>query len=127
MLGSANIYAVIAVKDLEAAKKFYGGTLGLEQASEHPGGAVVYKTGDTMVQVYQSSLAGTNQATTASWKTDDVEGVVAALEGKGIAFEHYDSMPGVERDGSIHRMGPMTAAWFKDPDGNILCVANLLG
>ena len=42
---------------------------------------------------------------------------------RGVAFEHYD-MPGINWDGDVMVAGPMKAAWFKDPDGNILCMMN---
>ena len=125
MLGDANAYATIAVKDLAAAKQFYADTLGLvaEEGGEDPGG-VFYKTGSTKVFVYQSSYAGTNQATTATWGVPNTDEVVKALAAKGITFEHYDSIPGVTLEGDVHVMGELRAAWFKDPDGNILNVVN---
>jgi hypothetical protein len=48
---------------------------------------------------------------------------VKELKAKGVQFEHYD-LPGMTRDGDVHRGGPMTVAWFKDPGGNILSVQN---
>jgi hypothetical protein len=74
--------------------------------------------------VYPSEYAGTNKATYASWTVDDVAATVTELKGKGIAFEQYD-LPGMTRDGDIHTMGPETAAWFKDPDGNILAISSM--
>ena len=46
---------------------------------------------------------------------------VVALKGRGVAFEHYD-MPGITRKGDVHLTGRSKAAWFKDPDGNILAI-----
>ena len=57
----------------------------------------------------------------------DVDKVAAALKEKGVRFEQYDNMPGATRDGDIHVMGEMRAAWFKDPDGNILNIVNRMG
>ena len=126
MLGDADIGPAIAVKDIEAAKKFYGGVLGLKQSGEDPGG-VIYKSGNSTVLVYPSQYAGTNQATYAGWVVDDVEAVANELKGKGVTLEQYDSIPGVKREGDIHLMGDMKAIWFKDPDGNILSVSNMPG
>lgn len=123
MLGESNVAAAIAVKDLEAAKKFYGETLGLKMDHESPGG-VTFTSGSSKLFVYPSQYAGSNKATYAGWEADDVEGVVEALKGKGVTFEQYDNMPGVTRQGDIHVMGELKAAWFKDPDGNILSVTN---
>jgi hypothetical protein len=72
--------------------------------------------------VYESQFAGTNQATAATSTIDgDLEGVVSSLKAKGVTFEHYD-FPGMERHGDIHMTGKSRAAWFKDPDGNILAL-----
>lgn len=122
MLSEGTVIATVATKDINKAKEFYGSTLGLTVAEEKPDG-VLYKSGEGKILVYQSGTAGTNQATCASWTVDDVEGAVEELKGKGISFEQYD-IPGVTREGDIHVMGPLKAAWFKDPDGNILAVSN---
>lgn len=126
MLGSNDVCACLAVKDMDAAKKFYGETLGLEAATESPAGTF-YKSGNGGVFVYPSSFAGTNQATAAAWMIDDVEGAVEELKAKGVTFEHYDNIPEVTLQGDIHVSGDMKAAWFKDPDGNILNIVNQVG
>ena len=51
----------------------------------------------------------------------DLEDVVNALKAKGVTFEHYD-FPGMKREGDLHVTGNSRAAWFKDPDGNILAI-----
>lgn len=122
MLTDSTAHAVVAVKDLDQAKKFYGETLGLKLKTEIPGG-LLFASGNSDVFVYSSEFAGTNKATCVFWESDDVDGCVAELKSKGIVFESYD-MPGVQHEGDIHVMGSMRAAWFKDPDGNILNVTN---
>ncbi len=122
MLNQSTVFATIAVKDIAAGKAFYGGTLGLEQTDENPGG-VTYQSGTGKLFVYQSETAGTGQATCASWDVTDIEAVVADLKAKGVTFEHYD-FPGGSLEGDIHNMGGMKAAWFKDPDGNVLAVGS---
>lgn len=120
-----NLVSTVAVKDIEAAKKFYGETLELKQVDENMGG-VTYQCGTGKLFVYQSPTAGTNKATCAAWQVDDLEAAVKELKAKDIAFEHYD-LPGGTRDGDIHTMGPFKAAWFKDPDGNIFSLDNEKG
>jgi catechol 2,3-dioxygenase-like lactoylglutathione lyase family enzyme len=123
MLADTPIVAVLAVSDIDRAKEFYGGTLGLpEEPAEEPEGVVYRCGGDTRVLVYQSRFAGTNRATAAGWRVDDLEATVTELQAKGVRFEEYDEIPGVERDGVIHRSGSISGAWFKDPDGNILAL-----
>ena len=124
MLSDAPVVAVVAVKDIERAKEFYGGTLGLSgEPGEEPDGVHYRCGGGTRILVYQSGYAGTNQATAAGWQVDDLEGTIADLQSKGVTFEEYDSIPGVTRDGAIHRSGNIAGAWFKDPDGNILAIS----
>jgi catechol 2,3-dioxygenase-like lactoylglutathione lyase family enzyme len=120
MLEGAPIVAVVAVADLDRAKEFYGATLGLREADVvDPGGVMYACGGGSQLLVYQSGLAGTNEATAAAWEVEDLDAEVSMLRSKGIAFERYE-MPGVVRDGDIHEIGGIRAAWFKDPDGNIL-------
>jgi hypothetical protein len=70
--------------------------------------------------VYESEFAGTNKATSATWGVgDELETIVQTLKKAGVKFEHYD-LPGLRREGDIHVAGEFRAAWFKDPDGNIL-------
>ena len=123
MLGEINVQPMLPVKDLAAAERYYGETLGLERVAGEPGTAAVYRSGDTTLCVYRSEFAGTNQGTAALWEVDDVEGQVAELKRKGVKFEHYD-MPGLTREGDIHRSGEFRVAWWKDPAGNILSVQN---
>jgi len=119
-LGTKDVAATIAVKDLGTAKTFYEGKLGLKPIDSDESEVLMYRSGHSTIVVYRSQYAGTNRATAATWSVgDDVEEVVEALRAKGVAFEHYD-MPGMKREGDVHKAGKMKAAWFKDPDGNIL-------
>jgi catechol 2,3-dioxygenase-like lactoylglutathione lyase family enzyme len=123
VLGNTGAIATIAVKKIEPARKFYEGILGLKPVPTEETGVQTYKSGNSDVLVYESRYAGTNKATAATWGVEDLEGVVRDLKAKGIRFEHYD-MPGTARKGDIHGTGKTKAAWFKDPDGNILAVVS---
>ena len=123
MLGDKDAIATIAVRDFPAAKKFYEGILGLKPTPSEEPEVVTYKSGKSSVLVYKSQFAGTNKATAATWIIDDVEKTAKALKAKGVVFEHYD-MPGMTLKGDVHVAGKMKAAWFKDPDGNILALVS---
>jgi catechol 2,3-dioxygenase-like lactoylglutathione lyase family enzyme len=123
MLRDADAVAMVAVKDLGKAAKFYEETLGLNRVAAEGQEVVVYESGDTRLNVYRSSFAGTNKATAVTWTVDDIDAVVRTLKSKGVTFEHYD-MPNTKHEGDVHVSGGMKVAWFKDPDGNILSVAN---
>ena len=120
MLGNIDAVANLAAKDMTVARRFYEDTLGLTQVDSEGDEVVVYRSGNTRIQVYRSSFAGTNQATAVSWQVGaDIGRLVAALKAKGLRFEHYD-MPETKREGDLHVADGMKMAWFKDPDGNIL-------
>jgi catechol 2,3-dioxygenase-like lactoylglutathione lyase family enzyme len=124
MLADKQAAANLAVKDLEAARRFYEGTLGLEPVGREGEDLIAYRSGVSTILVYQSQYAGTNKATAVTWTVGDkLEEIVRALKAKGVAFEHYD-LPGMTRKGDVHVAEGMKAAWFKDPDGNILCVVS---
>ena len=123
MLRDSDAVAMVAVKDLGKAAKFYEETLGLNRVGAEGQEALTYESGDTTLNVYRSSFAGTNKATAVTWTVNDIEDVVETLKAKGVKFEHYD-MPNMKHEGDVHVSGHMKVAWFKDPDGNILSVAN---
>ena len=123
MLADKDAVATIAVKDLKAAKKFYGDILGLKPTPVPEPEVLNYKSGNSTVLVYKSQFAGSNKATSVTWIVDDVDATVKDLKAKGVAFEHYD-FPGMTRKGDVHIAGKSKAAWFKDPDGNILAVVS---
>ena len=120
MLGKKDAIATVAVKDLETAKRFYEDKLGLEKGPDQSDQVSTYKTGNSSLVVYTSAFAGTNKATTVTWGAGgDFDEIVKSLQSKGVAFERYDDLPGVTREGDVHRVGDLKLAWFKDPDGNI--------
>jgi catechol 2,3-dioxygenase-like lactoylglutathione lyase family enzyme len=125
MLKDHDSSAILAVADLERARAFYGGTLGLEPAEEGAEeGVLVYRTGATRLIVYVSEYAGTNRANAVVWGVgEDIDSIVEALEAKGASFEHY---PGIGRlEGNVHHAGGMKLVWLRDPDGNILHLNNM--
>ena len=119
MLGKADATPMIAVKDIDRARSFYEGKLGLDAKDAMDGEVLEVRAGDSIVNVYRSEFAGTNKATALTFEVDDIGEEVRALKDKGIFFEEYD-MPGLERHGDIYVGEGMKTAWFKDPDGNIL-------
>jgi catechol 2,3-dioxygenase-like lactoylglutathione lyase family enzyme len=119
MLGKADAMPMIAVKDIDRARKFYEDTLGLDTRDAMGGEVLEVKSGDTVINVYRSEHAGTNKATALTFAVDDIEAEVRDLKDKGIFFEQYD-MPGLEKRGDLYVAEGMKTTWFKDPDGNIL-------
>lgn len=121
LIADGNVVATVAVNDIGAGKKFYGDKLGLKQVDENPGG-VTYKVGDGRLFVYPSPTAGSGKATSAFFELKDFDAAMKELKDAGVTFEQYDEMPGM-KDG-VMDMDGMKAAWFKDPDGNILGIGS---
>jgi catechol-2,3-dioxygenase len=122
MLKDKDATATIAVKDVERARQFYQDVVGLTPLPATEPDAIPFKSGTSSILVYKSDFAGTNRATAATWMLDDeLDDTIKTLKSKGVKFEHYD-MPGVTRQGDVHVTGESRAAWFKDPDGNIIAL-----
>lgn len=123
-LGERPFSATIPAKDLAATRRFYEDVLGLAVQDENEG-AITYRSGDTLVQLYPTQYAGTAQHTLGGWHVDDIEATVAALQRKGVTFEEYD-FPGLKTENGIAVTGNERAAWFKDPEGNILAIYEIV-
>jgi predicted enzyme related to lactoylglutathione lyase len=123
MLNDSKVEANIPASDLNRARGFYADKLGLTPTQELLGEVLVYRTaGGTAFQVYRTDYAGQAGHTIAQWHVADIDSEVRDLKAKGVSFEVYD-MPGVQWDGEIASMEGMgRAAWFKDSEGNIMCI-----
>ena len=123
MLSGSRVEANIPAGDLARAPDLYADKLGLTPSGEFEGVQLTYRTtGGTTFNVYQTEYAGQAGHTIAQWHVDDIESQVHDLKAKGVTFERYD-LPGAEWNGDIAWMSGMgRAAWFRDREGNIMCV-----
>jgi catechol 2,3-dioxygenase-like lactoylglutathione lyase family enzyme len=118
LLSDKRTYTTIPVSNLEQATRFYTDTLDLKPEMITEGG-VMYSSGGTQFFVYPSAFKAAGH-TQMSWIVGDINAEVATLKAKGIEFEEFDR-PGVETVDGISRVGPAVwAAYFRDPDGNLL-------
>jgi catechol 2,3-dioxygenase-like lactoylglutathione lyase family enzyme len=122
-LGSGEAVATVRVRDVRAARKFYEDVLGLTPGPDRSGDAVAYEGARSRVFVYASPIADEAPPTSITWICDDVDATVGALRARGVVFEHYD-LPGVRCEGDVHVVGNRRAAWFRDPDGNVLAIVS---
>ena len=106
MLGTKDAMATVAVRDLDAAKKFYEQTLGLKRVAGAPAEAPVYQAGKLRLLVYQSKYAGTNQATAVTWDAGEDVGLSGVRRGAGTDWVR------VPRDLSVRRSGASGADTF---------------
>jgi extradiol dioxygenase family protein len=125
MLKDHDSSAILAVGDLGRARAFYGEMLGLDLAEAgEEAGVLIYRTGATRLVVYRSEHAGANRANAVVWGVgEELDAIVAALEAKGAAFEHYPEIGRLE--GNVHHAGGEKLVWLKDPDGNILHINSM--
>jgi catechol 2,3-dioxygenase-like lactoylglutathione lyase family enzyme len=120
MFRDTNAFSGFSVDDLEQAKEFYGGTLGLEVAEEH--GLLHLKLGSgAAVLVYPKENHEPATFTILNFPVEDIEAAVAALRAAGVEFEHYEGELQTDEQGIFRDAGPLIA-WFRDPAGNILSV-----
>ncbi|XLZ70158.1 VOC family protein [Massilia sp. SR12] len=124
MLADKEAIAMIAVKDLVAADRFYSDVLGLEKLDSPEQEVLIFRSGTTRLNVYRSPYAGSNKATSVAWNVgNEIETIAARLKAKGVRFEHYD-MPGLTLIGDIHAGERMKVAWFRDAEDNILSIVS---
>jgi catechol 2,3-dioxygenase-like lactoylglutathione lyase family enzyme len=118
MLDRCVVIAFAAATDLDRAREFYQGTLGLTLVDQNPF-ACVFDVCGTMLRVTAVAHVATPGYTILGWRVDDIYGTVAGLRARGVSFTRYEQMG--QDDNSIW-MAPNgdRIAWFTDPDGNTL-------
>jgi catechol 2,3-dioxygenase-like lactoylglutathione lyase family enzyme len=128
MLKDAEIGAVVPVSDVEQAIEFYGNVLGLEMQERRDdlpqNREAEFRAGDGTLLAYESVGAGQSRHTVAGFRVRDIDATVAGLRDRGVQFEEYD-LPDLKTENGIATVGDVRAAWFRDPDGNILAVESI--
>lgn len=125
MIDGKKVFSSFAVKDLTAAKQFYGQTLGLD-IEENEMGLQLNVAGGNGIFMYPKPNHQPASYTILNFPVDDIDQAVDELTTKGIKFQHYDEgqlktdEKGIAR-GRTAGMGP-DIAWFLDPSGNVLSV-----
>ena len=121
MFKDSKAFSGFAVKDLAAARTFYGETLGLD-AREGPMGMLELHLGSgAVVLVYPKDDHEPANYTMLNLPVKDVDAAVDQLTRAGVKMEHYGADFGQDEKGIARGEGP-TIAWFKDPSGNIIAV-----
>lgn len=121
-LRESHAFSGFSVNEIEAAKAFYGETLGLETEIEETMGILTLKLpGGNNVLVYPKDDHEPATYTCLNFPVDDIDDAVSSLSALGITFEQYPDLKTDENGISRGNGGP-NIAWFKDPAGNILSV-----
>jgi catechol 2,3-dioxygenase-like lactoylglutathione lyase family enzyme len=119
MFTNTKAFSGFAVDDVEAARAFYGDTLGLKTSEEH-GILTLHIADDRPTIVYPRPGHTPAEYTILNFPVDDIDQTVDDLAARGVEFERYDGFD--QDDRGIHRGGGPLIAWFKDPAGNVLSV-----
>ena len=118
MFENTKAFSGFSVDDTDAARQFYGETLGIE-VDEANGLLTLRIAGDRPTLIYPKPDHEPAAFTILNFPVDDIEAAVDELTARGVAIEHYDGM--TDEKGIMRHGGPLIA-WFKDPAGNTLSV-----
>jgi catechol 2,3-dioxygenase-like lactoylglutathione lyase family enzyme len=122
MLALAPMTTILPVKSMARARAFYEEKLGLAPLGAKGDGKFVFRCGNGALIALFPKAEGTKAEHTAiSFEVDDIGRAIAALEAQGIAFHDYD-LPGFRTVDHVCVLGSEKAAWFSDPEGNIVCL-----
>ena len=119
MLADRRVHTTLPTLDVERLRRWYEDVLGFVPFAERPG-AVLYKTAaGSLFALSRAGSASAGTTTQMAFTVDDVDGEVADLRDRGVEFETYETPATFD---GIATIGPGRAAWFKDPDGNLLAL-----
>ena len=121
MLTNAPVTTMLPVVDLDRARHFYEDRLGLRPLGSAPDGKFMYACGGATLALFPKSGGTKAEHTAMSFEVDDIVSEIAELESRGVVFEDYD-LPGLRTEAHVCVLGSEKAAWFKDTEGNYLCL-----
>lgn len=120
-LAGSQVTCMLPVKDLDRARQFYEQQLGLVPVGLKPDGKFVYRCGGTELALFPKPEGTKAEHTAVSFKVEQIDTAVAELGRRGVRFADYD-LPGLKTVEHVCVLGSEKAAWFEDPEGNILCL-----
>jgi catechol 2,3-dioxygenase-like lactoylglutathione lyase family enzyme len=121
MLGNTAVTTMLPVIDMARARAFYEGRLGLVPGGFRPDGKFVYRVAGSTIALFPKPGGTKAEHTAISFQVADIEATIAQLKGAGVVFEDYD-FPDFKTVNHVCVLGAEKAAWFKDPEGNFLCL-----
>ena len=121
MLSDSSVTTMLPVKDLDRARAFYEGCLGLRPGGFRPDGKFVYAVGGSTLALFPKPEGTKADHTAISFRVADIAANIEELKRAGVVFEDYD-FPGLKTVNHVCVLGAEKAAWFKDTEGNYLCI-----
>ena len=126
-LRSAPMTVILPVRDLERARSFYERALDLEPAGARADGKFLYRCANgALLALFPKSEGTKAEHTAVSFEVRDIAAAIESLEKRGVTFHDYD-LPGFRTVNHVCVLGSERAAWFSDPEGNILCIHEDVG
>lgn len=125
IVSQSQVTCMLPVKDLQRARRFYEQALQLEPIGSQPDGKFVYQCGHTQVALFPKAEGTKAEHTALSFQVDDIQSAITELKARGVVFADYD-FPGLKTIGHVCVLGAERAAWFEDPEGNILCLHEIV-
>lgn len=127
MLADHPVFPILLAIDLDASRAFYRDTLGLELIREDEDDRLVFRCGGgTQLVVTKSTMGTSDSQTQMAWRVPDIHAALEDLRARGVRIEEYEDPDPVTTDG-VADMGHSWAAWFIDPDRNVLAVVQPKG
>jgi catechol 2,3-dioxygenase-like lactoylglutathione lyase family enzyme len=117
-------HTILPAADLNRFRGYYHDKLGLDPSEEHDG-MLVYGTGASTFEVYETENAGTAKNTQMEWRTDDLDAEMRRMREAGIEFEEFE-IPGMKTENGVVANDDMKSAWFRDSEGNILAITQAM-
>jgi len=125
MLGSSRATTILPVVDAERAREFYSHVLGLHDLGPSGDGNYLFDLNGGFLALLQKPEPTRADHTALSFEVSDARAAIDALTERGIVFEDYD-FPGLKTVNKVCVLGSEKAAWFKDTEGNILCIHEII-
>ena len=122
---SSQVTCILPVKDMARARRFYEDALGMDALGEQPDGKFVYRCGGTEIALFVKAEGTQARHTALSFQVSDIAGAIRLLRARGVVFADYD-LPGLKTVEHVCVLGAEKAAWFEDPEGNILCLHEVI-
>ncbi|MEY2876048.1 MAG: hypothetical protein RLZZ373_3419 [Pseudomonadota bacterium] len=126
MLSDSSVTTMLPVKDMDRARAFYENCLGLKPGGMRPDGKFVYAVGGSTLALFPKPEGTRADHTAISFQVADIAASIEALKRAQVVFEDYD-FPGLKTVNHVCVLGSEKAAWFKDTEGNYLCIHEDIG
>ncbi|HWA38522.1 MAG TPA: VOC family protein [Burkholderiales bacterium] len=120
-MNASQVTCMLPVKDMARARRFYESQLLLQPMGLKPDGKFVYRCGGTELALFPKPEGTKAEHTAVSFRVADIAAAIRDLKSRGVTFADYD-FPGLKTVEHVCVLGAEKAAWFQDPEGNILCL-----